>query len=240
MMSEYHIPKHVHLCRTGAQTIFLDLKRNRYSAIDNANASFLDELVVGWGNGVGAEQRSHGSGTHEKLAVIQCLINKGLLKRKANRNERKEQVRIKPALVDLHREYGEMPVVNTAHVRRFVVSTLSTFVMLRTGSLQRIVDTVKRRKVGGEESIGEGEMDKTLDLVLVYKALRPFAFQGKDACLFDSLVLSEFLRCHGVYSTWVIGVATGPFRAHSWLQKGNAVLNDRLIRVNLFTPIFAA
>ena len=238
-MSEYQVPKHVHFCRAGTQTVFLDLKRDRYSAIDNTDASLLGELIVGWGDGAGAKRRDDVPGEREISSIIQCLVDEGLLTKNKNNGKKVESARIEPALIDLHREYGETPAINGAHVRRFVVSALSTFVMLRTHSLNHVVETVKKRKSGGDESVDKVEMDKTRDLALVYKAIRPFFFQGKDACLFDSLVLFEFLRSHGVYSTWIIGVATGPFRAHSWLQKGDAILNDRLIRVNMFTPILA-
>ena len=74
-------------------------------------------------------------------------------------------------------------------------------------------------------------------LVEAFLHLRALYFTTKDECLFDSLVLVEFLARHGLYPTWVIGVSTNPFKAHSWVQVGDRVLNDLPERVSMFTPI---
>ena len=45
-------------------------------------------------------------------------------------------------------------------------------------------------------------------------------------CLFQSQLLLEFLRHHGLDADWVFGVRTWPFAAHCWLQVGDAALVD--------------
>ncbi|HVZ34530.1 MAG TPA: lasso peptide biosynthesis B2 protein, partial [Polyangiaceae bacterium] len=59
------------------------------------------------------------------------------------------------------------------------------------------------------------------------------------ACLFDSLVLAEFLRRRGVRATLVIGISTVPFAAHACVQFGDLVLNDTVEKVQGYTPILA-
>jgi hypothetical protein len=84
-----------------------------------------------------------------------------------------------------------------------------------------------------------------LDLVAARKAvgafirLRPLLFGAQDACLFDSLALVRFLATYGLFPMCVIGVQTGPFAAHCWVQHGDVVFNDEPEYVRRFTPILA-
>jgi hypothetical protein len=67
----------------------------------------------------------------------------------------------------------------------------------------------------------------------------PYApLSGK--CLLRAFVLLRLLRRHGHDAAWVFGVATRPFRAHCWLQRGDVVLNDTVERARAYTPIMVA
>lgn len=70
-----------------------------------------------------------------------------------------------------------------------------------------------------------------------YEKLRPLAYTARERCLYDSLALLNFLAGEGLFPTWVIGVRTRPFGAHSWLQSGPVVLNDLHDHVRRFRPI---
>lgn len=56
-------------------------------------------------------------------------------------------------------------------------------------------------------------------------------------CLTDSLALLAFLRSHEAGANLVFGARLDPFAAHCWLQSGTVLLNDRLDRVETFTPV---
>ena len=238
-MLAYRIPKHVYFCQSGAETVFLDLKRNRYSAINNKHASLLDDLVDGWCAGTAHEDQAAREQEIDTDKVVETLLSKGLLTKSIADGKKAQPTSIDSAILDLHREYRSIPSVHISQFGRFLVSSMTAFLMLRIRSLEQIVQSVENKKTSRKRNVNEADLGRTLELVLVYQALRPFFFRGKDACLVDSLALLEFLRRHGVHTTWVIGVMTGPFRAHSWLQQGRTVLNDRLVRVNMFTPILA-
>jgi hypothetical protein len=66
---------------------------------------------------------------------------------------------------------------------------------------------------------------------------RAFVYSSREKCLYDSLVLLEFLAHFKLFPTLVIGVTTFPFRAHCWLQYGSLVLTDYVERTRVFTPI---
>ena len=67
--------------------------------------------------------------------------------------------------------------------------------------------------------------------------LRPFVYSSRDKCLYDCLVLLEFLAYFDLFPTLVIGVATFPFRAHCWLQYGSLVLTDYVEHTRAYGPI---
>ena len=62
-------------------------------------------------------------------------------------------------------------------------------------------------------------------------------FGAQDACLFDSLALMRFLSYYVIFPTCVIGVQTGPFGAHCWVQHDAVVFNDAPEYVRRYTPI---
>ena len=73
--------------------------------------------------------------------------------------------------------------------------------------------------------------------VAAYEAMRPLLFTARKECLLDSLALMAFLATEDVFPRWVLGVKTGPFGAHSWVQSGSTVLNDQHEHVRQFVPI---
>jgi len=56
-------------------------------------------------------------------------------------------------------------------------------------------------------------------------------------CLLRSFLLLAQLRRAGHDALWVFGVATWPFAAHCWLQRGDVVLDDTCERVSRYRPI---
>jgi hypothetical protein len=73
--------------------------------------------------------------------------------------------------------------------------------------------------------------------VAVFRRLRPYFFTADGQCLFHALCLVLFLRRHGIVPTWVIGVKTGQWQAHSWVQEGPYLLDTNPEKVCEFTPI---
>ena len=62
-------------------------------------------------------------------------------------------------------------------------------------------------------------------------------FGEEDQCLARALAFRMIAMKRGHDATLVIGVKLDPFAAHCWIQDGERLLNDRLERVRLFTPI---
>ena len=58
-----------------------------------------------------------------------------------------------------------------------------------------------------------------------------------DQCLPRSLALAGMLFARGFAAQFVIGVQLRPFLAHSWVQSGTLVVNERVDIARAFTPI---
>jgi hypothetical protein len=58
-----------------------------------------------------------------------------------------------------------------------------------------------------------------------------------DQCLPRSIALASTLARRGISASLVIGVRLRPFLAHSWVQSGTLLLNDRPDVVCTFVPI---
>jgi len=71
-----------------------------------------------------------------------------------------------------------------------------------------------------------------------FRALEAW-FGEEDQCLARALAYRMIALARGFDASLVIGVKLDPFAAHCWVQSGPLLLNDRLERVRLFTPILA-
>ena len=237
---QYFMPKHVFLCRAGTQIVFLDLRKNKYSAIDCALESALSEVVAGWSTWSESPKRPSYTQGNNGSQVVKALISKGLLTDSPTNGKAATPVSVAEPAEDLICEYAlEKPAINSVHISRFLLASMTASMMLRFLPLHRVVGRVRQSKHRGAQSSESFDISEARELVRVYEALRPFLFVGHDMCLFDSLAIFDFLRRYGLYPTWVIGVQTTPFAAHSWLQKEDVVLNDSLPHVNIYTPIMA-
>lgn len=58
-----------------------------------------------------------------------------------------------------------------------------------------------------------------------YFRVRPW-YPNPQLCLFDSLALTFFLSAREKTADLVIGVKTGPFAAHAWVEGANGIIND--------------
>jgi len=50
-------------------------------------------------------------------------------------------------------------------------------------------------------------------------------------------VLTQIALSRGLAADLVVGVRLNPFAAHSWVQAGSHVLNDRMDSVRTYTPV---
>lgn len=230
-----YLQRHIFACSV-PELVLLDLKKNRYLALPEHQSRLLASRVPGW-PGAGGPLSDQAS-PQVQTKIIDDLIAQGILTRTPSQGKEATPAVIATPRRTLLPEPQLVPQAAVSTLRRarrylpamFWSATQAT-TALRFQSIEHIVAAVSARR-------GSARVDADLSQVLEdFYWLRPFVFGGNQRCLFHSLTLLLFLRRFGIHPRWVFGVRKAPFGAHCWLQEGEAVLNDRVERVAMFTPI---
>lgn len=232
-------PAHVYACWPGQGAVLLDLKRNRYFGLGEGEAEALSFLV--------------GQPNHRSLACVEGeavkqatvirlrdeLTAHGLL------TAEKPTWQIATASVDVTTTLDgvgqhmrrDCVRIGPHHIWNHAKACVWSRYALRFRPFYSVVRDVSQSKVG---SVG-GSLDTQLliDLVCIFERLRTYTFTSRQQCLFHALALVQFLSAYGLFPTWVIGVNTNPWGAHSWVQHGKLILDSVPEDVCEYTPILA-
>jgi hypothetical protein len=230
-MPQYALARHVFVCMQGEHVVFLDVRQDRYFALEAAITSGLGQLVSGW-----PVASLDSAGTSD--SVLSLLMEKGILIDTHNDGKDAAPVDVPVCRIELVADtFDESPRVGLRAMFRFVRAAFIARLLLKNRSLEYVVERARVRRERRSTSPRAFDARRAHDLVARYAALRPFFFSAKDACLLDALALSEFLAAYRLFPRWVFGVQARPFAAHCWLQDDDVVLNDTIEHVKRYTPI---
>ena len=239
-MARYGLARHVFVCRDEEFIVVLDLKQDRYFALEAAKTAPLGAVLPGWP----APPPPQGTVSIGKAAedVAAPLLRRGwLLEGQADSSGplRKEATPVQAPR-------AETELIRTTDVSRaqlgvrtmvaFVVASVLAKFVLRFWRFERVIERVAARKSRhrGNEPL---DLERVRQLVDAFDRLRVFLFSSREECLHDSLAVIEFLARHGVFPAWVFGVRARPFIAHCWVQSGGVVCNDTVEHVSTYVPI---
>lgn len=214
----------------------MDLKTEKYFGLSMREAIALNGCVLGWSM---SSANLDADNTINVDEIVHALVQLGLLTRVESQGKPAQfcSVQIEDA-VHFRGTVAPAPKIKVRDVYNFVYACTCAFIDLKMRPLDRIVDRVRKRKLRRAASSAAREKAELYHLVRVFRLLTPFFYTAKGVCLFDSLALTEFLARYRIFPSWVIGVRTRPFGAHSWVQQGELVLNEKLEAVEEFSPIF--
>ncbi len=236
-MARYALAEHVFVCVNGDHLVILDLKADRYWALEARQTAGLGALVDGWPVVSTDPAGTGGPPSPEVLEAAEMLRGRGIL----TEGERPGKAATPVAAVA---PAGELTSeTETAAGERLgswlVFLTASAFAKfaLRVWAFERVILRVKERKARKGAAAGLPDLERARRLVEAFIRYRIYAFTSKNECLFDSLALIEFLARYDIYPDWVFGVQTRPFAAHCWVQQGDVVFNDTAEHVSGYTPI---
>jgi hypothetical protein len=233
----YALASHVFACLDGDRVVLLDLKQDRYFTFERMKARGLETFVAGWPAPPACD--SGGGRIADGESIAQQLFQRGLLRHRRPAGETGRQA-IPLACRELPSDqYGESQPWRLGHIVAFLIATLTAVFSLRCRSLESVVRRVKARKARSCHPPSLADLERARELTAVFIDLRPLLFSSRDKCLFESLVLIEFLASHGLFPGWVFGVQARPFAAHCWVQHGETVLNDTLEHLARYRPIMA-
>jgi hypothetical protein len=234
---QYWIPPHVRVCPLLASTILLDLKRNRYFGIGAHETRALSTLALNWDEANGPAAAVERLALDDAIAMADSLVAAGLLSRDAPADSTVfsgTSLELGGALTSAGHELSRDIPLRLAHVARFLSALVWTRRALRTRSLYSIACEIRDRKAAAHNAFDE---QRAVELVGLFRRLRPYMFAARDRCLFHSLALAQFMARHGVFPTWVIAVRAKPWGAHAWVQHGRLLLDASPEQVCEYTPI---
>ena len=234
-MARYALADHVFVCLNGEHLVLLDLKEDRYWALEAAQTVGLGALVDGWP--VTSDGSQSAGSPSETTAAIEVLLGRGLLTQSIPPGKAATPV---TAIVPARELVSDSDTSAGPRLGNWITFfTASAFAKfaLRTWAFERVIQRVKRRKELVGRDAGPLDAERARKLVEAFARYRVFLFSSKDECLYDSFALLEFLARYGIYPDWVFGVQTRPFAAHCWVQQGDIVFNDTVEHVSGYTPI---
>jgi hypothetical protein len=235
-LQRYWIPPHVRVCPLLASTVLLDLKRNRYFGLGAQETRALSTLALNWQEANGSSAVVERLAPEAATSMAEALIAAGLLSRDepADGAIGTAPIDLSGALTSAGHELQAIAPLRFAHIASFLVALAWTRRALRARTLYSIACELRDLKASAGRSFEE---QRAVELVGLFRRLRPHTFAAKDRCLFHALALVKFMSRHGVFPTWVIGVRARPWGAHSWVQQGRLLLDANPEQVCEYTPI---
>jgi hypothetical protein len=250
----YVIAPDVYVCVTADGSVVLDLNRDKYLGMSREQTELLAMAVPGWPQPIWERlpesqclrRKSDSDAVGNADAVCRGLVNEGLLIQsvvdegavavgdevgagRACRNMRGEWISI-----------GDEMEVGSVVGFGDVVNFASAFVWARCSLAGRpfiaTVGAVRARKAALNLELDWNPL-RVAALIDVFRRLRPYVFAAEGRCLLHALTLVRFLSQYGFYPEWVIGVATQPWGAHSWVQWESFLLDTNPEKVCGYTPI---
>lgn len=236
MACQYAISERAYTCVASGHIVFLDLAHDKYLCLDLETTAALlpylqgrsfvirDPLLPG---------RAPGAGVSDTLAELQQrnLITLVPLHQTVPGVER-----IALPTRSISAPAGDEYHCTPAAACKIFLAVTRSAVRLRWRTLAKTIAYVTQRR----DSAAVFRSAVGPETLLQRFASCRSRFGATDACLFNSLVLLDFLACHGLYPKLVFGVRMRPFHAHCWVQHEDTVLGDTLERVGQFTPIMVA
>jgi len=234
-MRQLEVPAHVFICMDGDFVVLLDVRNDRYWAIDAAKTRALASIVRGWPARADA---GNSAAISPEAGTTRLLVEKGLLCEAHDSRTEAAPVQVDAPQSELLAGPADGHAPAPSAMSFLLAAAVAAFVT-RCLSFEQVIARVRRRKQSrGGDTTGL-DISRAERLIHRFEELRPLLFSARDACLFNSLVLIEFLARHRLYPQWVFGVQARPFAAHCWVQHEGIVFNDTLEHVRRFTPIMA-
>jgi hypothetical protein len=242
-MPSYFLAPHIYPCVTEDHVVLLDLDRDKYVGVAREQMSALARRVKGWSQLGSAQPADAAHATQPstraesvfaKMLAARMLTTDALIGKEASPVDIPAA---SEALVEPDLDWR--PRITWVDVARFLLASALVSLSLRLTPLRSVMTRAMKRKAAGLAACGPIDIAICRRATEAFIRMRPLLFAAQDACLYDSLVLIRFLSFYRQYPVCVIGVQTGPFGAHCWVQEGAFVFNDAPEYVRRFTPILA-
>lgn len=218
----YFLAPLIFISATRHGLVFLDLKRNRYSAVGSSDAlkisKYLDGIpVLDTWRTASSDGRNAGSDDAE---LMNALLSSGIVTPtpSAPCEIESTQIHLGGVLASIGDEITATSSVSLSQIGIFLYCLASSGIALRFLPFLGVIRSVHRRR-GAALKVGyKFNLSRSSELVATFREIRPFFFLPKDNCLLHALTLVRFLAYHGEFPVLVFGIKTDPWGAHAWVQ----------------------
>jgi len=236
---EFHVQRHhwlasnVYVAVTHESAIFLDLRRDRYFGLNGLSSQLLAEILNDFPVPTGIA-----TPTQQRTEIIQSLLKDNLIATsRPNDTIHSVVPRHHSGLLAAEQSGCLGRTVVARDLLNFLTACAHANVQLRFQPLEAIVRGVAARKRQATRRGLSHTVETAATLTSVFRVLRPLAFSADGRCLFHALALVHFLARYSAFPTWVIGVRSTPFAAHSWVQDGDVILDATPEHIAPYIPI---
>lgn len=237
-IARYCLPTHLRACVTHRCTVMLNLKDNRYLGLGQRETAALQLLLEDWRSSSFRPAFSTGQlvTTREALDLLEGLVDRGLVSRSASASMHRPPSASLPLAVRTVERERIPPNVSVRTALAFAQACFWAKDVIKTQSLEWIAATViaSRSQSSAPTGIDERELATR---VHQFRRLQVYSFTALDQCLFHALALTRFLAAFQLFPSWIIGVRTHPWGAHSWVQHEDLVVNDTPEHVLEYTAL---
>jgi Transglutaminase-like superfamily len=224
----YRLMPHAYVCARDDYIVLMDIERGKYLAVDGRQSLELSKLIEGWPSPANRCLLPEGeenlqSGSAER--IVQQLLQRKLLTDDPSMGKTAAPIKtLLPAqafpIFALDRSLR--PYLR--YLPNFIMACIRARRLYRNIRLPKVVEHIQARRRGwGDLAPDAGKLRL---LVRAHHHLRPLIYSCQNKCLYDSMVLLEFLAAYRMDATWVFGVHTWPWIPHCWVRAGTYLLND--------------
>jgi hypothetical protein len=233
----YFLSVHAYCCEFDDGAILLDLRSDTYLGIDAQHLSNLRARIGNWPDSDRSDREAehHDASASESLLVD--LLSRGVLTTTPTSRQSSPAPNPTTALTVTSSERTRSGIPLT-HIAQFLIALLVVMSCLKRNRLPALLGWLRQRQFSihrGNSVIREGIAERLASFL----RLRIWCYTAHQRCLFDSLVLTVYMTNAKISCTFVIGVASKPFLAHSWVQIGDSVLNDTAEHTQNFKTILS-
>src|ERR1700730_14645559 len=145
-MSRYLLSAHSYVCVADEHAVFLDLKRDKYTAVEPDDVRVLSSLVRGGPASAEPDNTAVTAPIESDAAITRMLLDEGLLTESATAGKEATPVALTPVTTTIDDVRGSFPRMDFRDFANFVAAWISITVTLRCFSLNYHVRRVKKRK----------------------------------------------------------------------------------------------
>ncbi|MDP9082676.1 MAG: lasso peptide biosynthesis B2 protein [Pseudomonadota bacterium] len=238
----YYFASHAAGCETAEGAIFLDFRTGKYLGAPAVHLGAFRQCISEWPTPADAPKTTLASLSAADHSILAELSRKRLLTQSPpERPPLRARDIPTPTATLPHEVHDRISLTFRVWMDITLVLSIAYVCMnLKLNRLDGIIRNIESLRRHADARAPALETARLRTVVSRFRRISVWLYSRKDACLFDSLVLTRYLYWHRIMPTLVFGVSTKPFSAHAWVQICDVMLVDSAEAALLTTPIFAA